>query len=248
VRRGYDPRDFTLVASGGGGPAHVAALMAELGVKRVIVPPFPGTFSAWGMLLTEPRVDRIRTRVLRLESTPPDALEKMFATVEAEAIAALVSQGFAAGSLPAPRRALDMRYHGQEHTVQVPIADATALEQEALTAAFHERHRRQYTFALDDTPVEIVNFRVTATAPIARPSLNQRTVDDLGDPVKGVRPVIFANEPVATRILDRERMPAGLTVAGPAIIEEPSTTTVVHPGQSVAVDEWGNLVITQYTS
>jgi len=168
----------------------------------------------------------------------------MFATVAAEATAALVSQGFAASSLPVPRRALDMRYHGQEHTVLVPVTDATALERNSLTEAFHERHRRQYTFAMEETPVEIVNFRVTATAPIARPSLHQRSADDLGDPVKGVRPVIFAREPVAARILDRERMPAGLTVAGPAIIEEPSTTTVVHEGQSAWVDEWGNLVIT----
>lgn len=243
VRRGYDPRDFTLVASGGGGPAHVAALMGELGVKRVIVPPFPGTFSAWGMLLTEPRVDRIRTRVLRLENTPPEVLQEIFATVEADAVAALTSQGFAANALPAPRRALDMRYHGQEHTVLVPVPDIAALEREALTAAFHERHRRQYTFALEDTPVEIVNFRITATAPIARPSLDGRSPGDLGDPVKGVRPVIFTDEPVATRILDRARMPAGLTVAGPAIVEEPSTTTVVHPGQSLFVDEWGNLIL-----
>jgi N-methylhydantoinase A len=243
VRRGYDPRDFTLVASGGGGPTHAAALMEELGVRRVVIPPFPGTFSAWGMLLTEPRVDRVRTRVLPLERTPPAELERLFAETEAEAIAALTAQGFAAASIPPPRRGLDMRYHGQEHTVEVPVSGCDTLERDALTAAFHEQHRRRYTFALEGTPVQIVNVRVTATAPIARPALGASLVDSAGDPCKGTRLVAFGDAPLSARVYDRALLPAGFAVEGPAIVEEPSTTTLVHPGQRLTVDALGNLII-----
>jgi N-methylhydantoinase A len=243
VRRGYDPRDFTLVAFGGGGPTHVAALIEELGVRRVVIPPFPGTFSAWGMLLTEPRVDRVQTRVLPLASTAPDELELLFAAAEAEAIAALSAQGFAAESIPPPRRGLDMRYHGQEHTVEVSVAGCDTLDHDALTAAFHERHRRRYTFALADTAVEIVNIRVTATARISRPMLGAALTDGSRDPLKGSRLVYFGDEPLSTNVYDRALLPAGYAADGPAIVEEPSTTTIVHPGQCFSVDEAGNLII-----
>ena len=249
VRRGYDPRDFTLVAFGGGGPTHAGALLDELGARRLVIPPFPGTFSAWGMLLTEPRVDRVRTRVLPLETTDPDAIERLFAESEADAIAALSAQGFAAETIPPPRRGLDMRYRGQEHTVEVPVSGGDALDREALSAAFHERHRRRYTFALEETPVEIVNIRVTATAPISRPALGTPGAI-AGNPRKGARSVLFGNgdgapvtRPVSTPIFERARLPLGFTVTGPVIVEEPSTTTVVHPGQQLWVDAAGNLVI-----
>jgi N-methylhydantoinase A len=249
VRRGYDPRDFTLVAFGGGGPTHAGALLAELGVRRIVIPPFPGTFSAWGMLLTEPRVDRIRTRVLPLETTSSGEIERLFAESEAEARDALDAQGFAADGLPPPRRGLDMRYRGQEHTVAVPI-ERDLLDLEALTALFHERHRQRYTFALEDTSVEIVNFRVTATAPISRPALGRTGHEETGDPRKGVRPVRFADAGHGsgfavqeTPIFDRARLPRGFAVDGPAIVEEPSTTTVVHPGQRLRMDDAENLII-----
>jgi N-methylhydantoinase A len=158
-------------------------------------------------------------------------------------VAALTGQSFAVEEIPAPRRSLDMRYHGQEHTVEVPVANGASLESGPLTEAFHERHRRQYTFALEDTPVEIVNFRVTATAAIVRPALGGVEAADGADPRKGTRQVHFGDEPLATAIYDRARLPAGFSIEGPAIIEEPSTTTVVQPGQRVAVDEWGNLII-----
>jgi N-methylhydantoinase A len=243
VRRGHDPRDFTLVASGGGGPVHAAALMEELGVRRVVIPPYPGTFSAWGMLLTEPRVDRVRTRVLRLDDTAPEELERLFAASEAEAVAALTAQGFAAEEIPPPQRAVDARYHGQEHTVEVPIANSASLDRDRLKETFHERHRRQYTFALEDTPVEIVNLRVTAIASIVRPALGSITGAVSGDPLKGTRLVHFGEGRHATPVYDRSRMAAGFGVDGPAIVEEPSTTTIVHPGQRLSVDDLGNLII-----
>jgi N-methylhydantoinase A len=250
VRRGYDPRDFTLVAFGGGGPTHAGALLDELGARRVVIPSFPGTFSAWGMLLTEPKVDRVRTRVLPLDVTGPDELESLFAETEAEAIAALTAQEFAADAIPPPRRSLDMRYRGQEHTVEVPVSDGR-LDGETLTAAFHERHRRRYTFALEETPVEVVNFRVAATARVSLPRMEGPRAKTDANPEKGVRAVRFSDgdetslaRPISTPVYARALLQLGYEVFGPAIVEEPSTTTVVHPGQRLAVDEAGNLVIT----
>ena len=142
-----------------------------------------------------------------------------------------------------------MRYRGQEHTVAVPVAGV--LDRAALAALFHERHRQRYTFALEDTPVEIVNFRVTATAPIARPPLGTSGKGARGDPRKGVRLVRFPNGGHGTGfvvretpVFDRDRLATGFAVDGPAIVEEPSTTTVVHPGQRLSVDDLGNLAIT----
>ena len=126
----------------------------------------------------------------------------------------------------------------------------TAVAGRTLSEAFHERHRRQYTFALEDTAVEIVNIRVTATARVSRPVIGLPGGDE-GDPRKVTRMVHFADgdghagaAPIAAAVYDRGRMPIGFQATGPLIVEEPSTTTVVHPGQRLAVDTLGNLVIT----
>jgi N-methylhydantoinase A len=251
VRRGYDPRDFTLVTFGGGGPTHASALLDELGARRIAVPPFPGAFSAWGMLMTEPRVDRVQTRILPLDTADLTELECYFAAAEAEAISTLTAQGISPESIPTPRRSLDMRYRGQEHTVDVAVEAKIVLDRARMTAAFHERHQRRYTFALQDTAVEIVNFRVTATASIARPTVGLTSPIRGGNPHKGVRLVHFGHvqsshhsEPMSTPVYDRERLPTGFASPGPLIVEEPSTTTVVQPGQHLNVDDAGNLIIT----
>jgi N-methylhydantoinase A len=144
-----------------------------------------------------------------------------------------------------------MRYRGQEHTVEVAVETNTGLNRARLTAAFHARHQRRYTFALEDTAVEIVNLRVTATASIARPTVGLMSPNGGGNPHKGERLVHFGHgrsspraEPVSTPVYDRESLPAGFAAPGPLIVEEPSTTTVVQPGQHLSVDATGNLVIT----
>ena len=145
------------------------------------------------MLMTEPRVDRVRTRVLPLDTADLTELEGSFAASEAEAIAALTAQGIAPESIPPPRRSLDMRYRGQEHTVEVAVDADTVLDRARMSAAFHERHQRRYTFALQDTAVEIVNLRVTATASIARPAAGKPSPTGGGNPRKGVRLVHFGH-------------------------------------------------------
>jgi N-methylhydantoinase A len=242
VRRGYDPRDFVLVACGGGGAMHAGALGAELRVKHVVIPPLPGTFSAWGMLVTEPRVDVMRSRILRTDSVASDHVDEVFADLEREAAVAFDEQESRSGHLRFSR-ALEMRYHGQEHTVTVALGDRlTPLA--AIETAFHAEHERAYTFALDDTPVEIVNFHLTAHRTADAP----RHADAPGTlrtpTAKARRAVDFDRHGVHDcPVYERDVLPAAFAAAGPLLIEEPTSTTLVHPGQTVRVDDQANLII-----
>lgn len=242
VRRGYDPRDFVLVAGGGGGPMHAAALGAELRVKQVVVPPFCGVFSAWGMCLTDPRVDVIQTRILRTASVTADEVETLFTELEREAGGELRRE---LGSLePAFARSVDMRYYGQEHTVRVATEPDESIEM--IERKFHAEHRRAYTFELEGTPIEFVTFHVAGFGrregvlpqpPALVPAGSEPSP-------KGRRSVDFDIDGVHdTTVYEREHLPAGFTAPGPLVIEEPTTTTLVHPGQSLRVDDAGNLLI-----
>jgi N-methylhydantoinase A len=235
VRRGYDPRDFVLVAAGGGGPMHAAALAAELQVKRVVVPPLSGVFSAWGMLVTEPRVDVVQTRILRLEETSSGDLDVLFASLADEAVAELDAGGEAVLA-----RSVDARYRGQEHTVRVPASSTDPAE---IDRAFHAEHRRKYTFDLPDTPVELVTFHVSASRPLRLPDPARPTAGGAPSP-KGRRVVDFDVDGVhETTVWERETLPAGFGADGPCVVEEPTTTTLVHPGQRLEVDALGNLIV-----
>jgi N-methylhydantoinase A len=246
LNRGYDPRDFTLIAFGGGGAMHAAELAEELGIPRVLVPINPAVFSAWGMLMTDLRRDYLRTRVTRLDSAAPEALEALFGELEIQAHAEFAADGLGPERLSFQRFA-DMRYLGQEHTVKVAlpasIADHEALAQAA--ARFHEAHEREYTFRLA-SPVELVNYHLVAYGLVEKPTLPRlpasgRRADELA---RGSRLVDFDTRgQVAAPIYDRAALEPGMRFAGPAIVEEPATTIVVLPGQHVTVDDFGNLHI-----
>lgn len=242
VRRGYDPRDFVLVAGGGGGPMHAAALGAELRVKRVVIPPFCGVFSAWGMCLTDPRVDVIQTSIMRTSAVGAEEIEGMFAAMEREAAAELGDESAERETTFA--RSVDMRYQGQEHTVRVSTgADAPIAD---IEASFHAEHRRAYTFALEDTGIEFVTFHVACFGRRGGIDVHPpRLPRGEGSPeIKNRRPVDFDVDGVhETTVFERNQLPAGFSAAGPLVVEEPTTTTLVHPGQSLLVDETGNLVI-----
>ena len=168
VRRGRDPRDFVIVAFGGGGSMHACALARELQVPRVIVPPNPGHFSAWGMLTSDLRHDVAQTRVGRVDRIPAfgdrGALER--ARRQARSPRSR-EEGLDAGRV-AFARVADMRYAGQEHTVRVPVGDADELAE--IERRFHDLHEQLYTFRLA-TPIEFVNFRVTGFGSVPKPEL-----------------------------------------------------------------------------
>lgn len=245
VRRGYDPRGFALVAMGGGGPMHAAALAQELQLKKVVVPPLPGHFSAWAMLVTRPRTDLIRTTVLRAAEVAPERVAALFAGLRDEALERLGRDGARPEEL-SWQYAVDMRYLGQEHTVKVPLALAGPPDMAALTQQFHAAHRREYTFELPGATVELVNFHLTAWRNIRRPVF--APIANAGRSaeaaLKGRRRVDFDGAGVhQTPFYERDLLPAGFVGHGPLIIEEPASTTVVYPGQRLEVDPLGNLII-----
>jgi N-methylhydantoinase A len=244
VRRGYDPRDFVLVAAGGGGPMHAAALGAELQVKRIVVPPYSGVFSAWGMGLSEPRADTAQTRILLLSGSNAEELGAVFDALERDVVAALVAQGARPASIRNERTA-DMRYRGQEHTVRVPIPPG-AVSATAVEADFHALHRQKYTFDLEGDPVEIVTCHVAAFG--GRPPLPSAAPGGArpgSSPTpKGRRRVDFDADGVhQSAVYDREALPVGFRASGPLVVEDETTTALVHPGQTLEVDEAANLLI-----
>ena len=246
VNRGFDPRGFTLMAFGGGGGLHAAALARELGVARVVVPVNAAVFSAWGMLMTDLRRDLVRTRVLALEPASAEAIAATYGELARELAALFRADGADPARLTVIRYA-DMRYAGQEHSVKIefPGGDVTAETVARAAEGFHAAHEREYGFRLD-APVELVNFHAAGLLAVARPAL-PALAEAGGDParaLRGHRPVDFAERGVHdTPVYLREKLPADAPLAGPAIIEEPATTIVVPPGDAARVDRYGNIHI-----
>ncbi len=246
VRRGYDPRDFVLVAFGGGGAMHAAALMRELRVRKVVIPPNASVFSAWGMLMTDLRQDIIRTHVTRTDHIAPEHIEAIYTALEAQAARDLVAQGGTLATLVFQRFA-DMRYLGQEHTVKVmlPGGVITADAMTEIEQRFHAEHEHTYAFRLS-SPVEFVNCHLTAWGGVHKPALRQVPGGEmsLAAAHKGVRRVNFDELGFQdAAIYERDLLPLDVALEGPLVIEEPASTTVVFPGQHIRRDGYGFLHI-----
>ncbi|MGH3134779.1 MAG: hydantoinase/oxoprolinase family protein [Gaiellaceae bacterium] len=243
VRRGRDPREFAMVAFGGGGSMHACALAAELRVPRVIVPPYPGHFSAWGMLTSDLRHDAVQTYFARVDTLPADELAGLWRSLEERLLATFADEGMEPEQVTFVRSA-DMRYAGQEHTVNVPFTDGTNGGGDDVERRFHDLHDQLYTFRLT-SPIEFVNFRLTALGAVRKPELARiSTNGDARPALKGTRDVDF--DELGTqeaRIYERSGLGAGTELEGPAVIEEPAASTVVFPRQRLRVDEYGNLII-----
>ncbi len=241
MMRGHDPRAFALFAYGGAGPLHAAFIAAELGMGLVIVPPMPGNFSAFGLLVADVRHDEVRTRVVKTTDLGFTELERLFGELTTKARGRLAEDGFA----PAAMRfeaSLDMRYVGQAFELSVPF-DAGLASMNDVDRAFYTAHEARYAHATAD-PVEIVSFRLSAYGVGAKPSLPRASA---AASVKAARiearSVLFDAVPVATAVYTRDLLPSGAALAGPALIEEVGTTTVVPPGFRATVDPHANLVL-----
>ena len=241
IQRGHDPRDLTMVASGGGGPMHAATLARELGVKRTAVPRYAGLFSAWGMLTARPRLDLSQTRFSRANAETLDLSRAIFGELEAEA--ALYFAG--ARDVMIFNRKIEMRYAGQEHTVAAPY-DPSMSRVDELLEAFHIAHEKAYTFQLPDAGVELVTFQLGAELDTPRVGLPDLVVRTTVADALIERREIYLGEAEGMRradVYDRDRLPPGATLQGPALIEEPTTTTLVLPGQNASIDRFGLLLI-----
>jgi N-methylhydantoinase A len=245
VRRGRDPRDFAIVAFGGGGSMHASALARELQVPRVIVPLAPGHFSAWGMLASDLRHDLVRTRFARADGADFAELTGVWNELEERMRSTFAEESVDASRLAFVRTA-DMRYAGQEHTVNVPIPGGNLGEAERaeIERRFHDLHEQLYTFR-QSSPVEFVNFRLTGLGVVPKAELRPIPADgDVERAVKGTRDVDFDElGRHESLIYERERLGAGAELDGPAVIEEPAASTVVFPGQRLHVDQLGHMII-----
>ena len=246
VRRGYDPRDFVLIAFGGGGAMHAGALARELRVKEVLIPNEPAVFSAWGMLMTDLRYDFIRTTIRRADQISAATLTEIYCGMEAVARQNLLDQHIPEERMMFQRFA-DMRYLGQEHTVKVPIPGGVITDamMPEICERFHRLHEHTYTFRLD-TLIEFVNYHVTGFGIVEKPQLKKLdgTQGSLEAARKGTRRVNFDELGYhEAPIYERSLLPVGVRIPGPLVIEEPASTTVVFPDQTVYRDEYGFLHI-----
>ncbi len=249
TERGLDAAAFTLIAYGGAGPLHASAIAREIGMQRVIVPRAPGHFCAFGMLFSDLRYDFVRTWFARLADVSFDAIERIYESLIADGKKALAASGVQVRGA-AVSRAADMRYVGQEHpvTVELPATVFRRRNRDALKRSFDEEHLRRYGTCAPGEPAEIVSLRATVTGAMKKPRLERIARGGsapLASARRGKREVYFAElgRPLVTPSYAREDLRARNRIAGPALIEEHASTTVVLPGDRLQVDEFGNLVI-----
>jgi N-methylhydantoinase A len=250
VQRGVDPGGVALLAFGGAGPLHAAALARELGIGTVVVPPSPGLLCALGLLVEDLRTDAVRTCVTRLEDDTLARLDKLFAEMEADATAWLERE-----RVPADRRSierwLDMRYASQNYELLVPVPEEawTARHVKPLRERFLAQHEATYGYAAPDEPIQVVNARLVARGLPDPPRLPRqpRATGDVSAALTARRPVFLetTGDFLDCAIYDRHRLAAGHRIIGPAVIEQFDSTTLIHPGQHADVDDFGFLAITE---
>ena len=247
VRRGYDPREFTLVAAGGAGRPFACDIALELEIPRVLVPPHPGITSATGLLATDVAHEFVATVMQLLNTLDAAKLEQSYDELAEQASAELDREG-STGDRAFLTRHADCRYHGQGHEVRFesPAGRIDEVWAEKAAEAFHQAHEREYGQRFD-TEIEIVNVRVTGIGLVL--DLDWPELEGgarLPEP-KRERDVVFEVEgqpqPLPSPFYDREQLGAGSTIEGPAIIEQYDSTTVVPPGLRAEIDRYGNIVI-----
>lgn len=247
VERGFDPRDFTLLACGGGGPLFAAYLAERMSISKVIVPRQPGNFSAWGMLMSDLVHDFSKTQPGLLDELEMKDVTDTFGELERAGLAVLEKDGVSDGERILVH-SMDMKYRMVGHTIAVPIPSGrlSGKDKALFQSRFEELHQLLYGYLLDD-PVQVVNFRVRAVGSVRRPTIEriQQGEESADHALIRERRILWGLEKAETRykVYRRELLKANNRIAGPAIIEEPSSTTVLHRNQWLRVDDFGNLFV-----
>lgn len=247
VNRGHDPRDFTLIAFGGGGGMHACALAKELGIKKVVIPRLSGVFSAWGMLLSDLRRDYLQTQIVELNGVEgASQINTALSMLEEQAI-----QEFAAENIDRSRvhfiRYGRCRYQNQEHSVEITLPNGiiTTNQIEAIREQFDSEYEREYTYRLP-APAELVGYHLIAIAEVdkLKPEKHPKTGRKLLDAIKGEREVDFVESGIhQATIYDGDALEPGMSFTGPAIIEEADTTVVIPPDLACSMDDYDNYCI-----
>ncbi len=247
VNKGHDPRDFTLVAFGGGGGMHACALAKELGIKKVVIPNLSGVFSAWGMLLSDLRRDYLRSKVVELSvEGAADVIGNAFSEIETGAVADYAAEDIDSSRVTCTRFAR-LRYQNQEHSTEIEIPsgkiDASMLPD--IIEDFHAKYEQEYTYRLE-APVELVTYHIIAAASVDKlePKKKPAASASSDKAVKGKREVDFLSDGIREAVIyDGSKMESGMAFDGPAVIEEAEATIVIPPGMSCREDEYGNYQI-----
>jgi N-methylhydantoinase A len=254
AKRGVDPQDFTLLPFGGAGAVHAASVANELGMTRIFVPPRPGAFSALGLLCTDIVHDYVRSELRPMDQVDPDHAESVFSALEARGLAELKEEGIAPDGAQFERE-LDVRYTGQGYELRVSLAGlgADGLKPDDMAAArdrFDDRHAQIHGHAAKDRPVEIVSYRVRLRVSVPKyepvPAAEVTEAPAPADAVKGTRTVYFdPDKGTETTLYERDKLPVGAMLTGPAIVEQFDATTVVPAGWSARVDGFRNLILSR---
>ena len=238
VQRGHDLREFALIAYGGAGPIHAGALARLAGMRTVIVPALSGAFSALGCLVSPLRYDAVQTHRVRLEVWDPKPLEDRFGDLEARCLAPFCDEGVSPEAVSV-NRSIDLRYVGQNYELEIPYDRAAS----RLRASFERQHRQLYGYATGES-VEGVNLRVVASLPSPAVALPAVASDNGAVAPAGQQRAHFpATGEARLPRYDRQRLPAGHVITGPALVEDDSSTVLVYPGQGCRADHFGNLLI-----
>lgn len=241
IQRGIDPREFSLVAFGGAGPAQAVALADELDIKEVIIPVHPGAFSAWGMLQTDVKHDFKETLYSFWDLMDLKTLEDAFAGLEDRGRAFLADEGIT-GERVSFERAIDFRYYGQEYVLTIPLDDGP-IDMDKVRVDFDVAYLRQYGHNSPENRVEMANIRLAALGRLERPD-NAPPLPETPRSER-TRDVWFAGAAHETRIMDRNSIAEGATVHGPAIIEEVTSTTLLPPGWTAKLINGGHMSLTK---
>jgi N-methylhydantoinase A len=247
VERGYDPRDYALIAFGGAGPLHAARLARELDIPRVLVPTIPGILCAYGLLVADLRTDFSRTVVVPAEVDSLDIVNDGFTELQAAADEWFAREGAEEGDRQL-RRIIDMRYAGQNYElpVELPERPLTPDDLSGVLTAFHAAHDQAYGYASADEPAQFVTLRLEATGRVVKPEPKRLPRGGrIDDALSGHRRTYLpeAGGWGDVPLYDRTKLAAGSEIAGPAIIEQMDSTTLILPGQQATVDDFGNLVL-----
>ncbi|MGJ4860241.1 hydantoinase/oxoprolinase family protein [Labrys sp. La1] len=250
VERGYDPRDFVLVGAGGATAAHITALAREMGIDTIILPKLASGLCAFGQIISDVKYNYMATAPLRLDNAGAcEKIDVLFAEIEAQGVRHLEADGFAADRI-AIKRSLEMRYVGQVHECTVDIdnfrIDDTTIDR--VKEAFHARHEELYTYCERHNPVEVVNIESTLFGLIEKPRPPRLdSTGSLEQALKDRRPAIFhrSGDATSTPVYDGSKLGVGVSVAGPAIIEEVTTTIVIEPGWTASLHESGSYLLTR---
>jgi len=236
IARGHDPRGCALLAFGGAGPMHATQVAEALAIPKVIVPPHAGNLSALGLVSADLRIDLGETVLLPNEPASMSAAQDAFARLEETGRDRFAAEGFDRDGVGVERVA-EMRYAGQAHELAIPVV--AGLDSDVLADSFNASYEQAYGHCNRDEAIEIVNLRLAASVPVPQLRLRARQADDTG--AVGERAVWFRDGFTPTAVYERQRIPVGDWLPGPAIVEEGGATTVVFPDWRIRRDEHDNL-------